>query len=127
MIYFDNGATTLMKPPQVLWAVQNAMISTSANRATAKITVPEGYDCDQIFDLLAQKGVCTKEALENAAANDKFDYSFLSGIEYGEKNRLEGYLFPDTYEFYQNESAHDIVHTLYAAFDAKITDAMRWW
>ena len=37
----------------------------------------------------------------------------------------EGYLFPDTYEFYQNESAHDIVHTLYAAFDAKITDAMR--
>jgi len=25
MIYFDNGATTLMKPPQVLWAVQNAM------------------------------------------------------------------------------------------------------
>ena len=105
-------------------ALVNGMISTSANRATAKITVPEGYDCDQIFDLLAQKGVCTKEALENAAANDKFDYSFLSGIEYGEKNRLEGYLFPDTYEFFVGDDPDKVLDKFLKNFSKKFDSEM---
>ena len=72
----------------------------NTNRATDTVTIPEGYDCAQIFALLEERGVCAEAELYEAAANTPFDYDFLKGVPYGEKNRLEGYLFPDTYEFY---------------------------
>ncbi len=72
----------------------------NTNRATDTVTIPEGYDCAQIFALLEEKGVCSQDELYDAAANAVFPYDFLRGLPYGEENRLEGYLFPDTYEFY---------------------------
>lgn len=72
----------------------------NTNRATDTVTIPEGYDCAQIFALLEERGVCAQAELYEAAANTPFDYDFLQDIPYGEENRLEGYLFPDTYEFY---------------------------
>ncbi len=81
----------------------------NTNRATDTVTVPEGYDCAQIFELLEEKGVCTASDLYEAAANSEFDYDFLSGLAYGEKNRLEGYLFPDTYEFYVSKDVRAVV------------------
>ena len=42
------------------------MIETSENRATETVTIPEGYECRQIFELLEQKGICSKEKLEQA-------------------------------------------------------------
>lgn len=72
----------------------------NTNRATDTVTIPEGYDCAQIFALLEERGVCAASELYEAAANAPFDYDFLQNVPYGEENRLEGYLFPDTYEFY---------------------------
>lgn len=72
----------------------------NTNRATDTVTIPEGFDCAQIFALLEERGVCAEAELYQAAANTPFEYDFLQDIPYGEENRLEGYLFPDTYEFY---------------------------
>ena len=72
----------------------------NTNRATDTVTIPEGFDCAQIFALLEERGVCAETELYQAAANTPFEYDFLQDIPYGEENRLEGYLFPDTYEFY---------------------------
>lgn len=80
-------------------ALVNAMRGNT-NRATETVTIPEGYDCKQIFELLEEKGVCSQDELYEAAANAVFPYKFLMRLPYGEQNRLEGYLFPDTYEFY---------------------------
>lgn len=77
------------------------------NRVARSVTIPEGFDCDQIFELLEEKGVCKAEELYEAAANGTFDYSFLTELQPGERNRLEGYLFPDTYEFYSVKSEED--------------------
>ena len=84
-------------------ALVNGMVRTSGDRATATVMIPEGYECEDIFALLAENGVCAVEELEDAAANHEYDYAFLADLPYGQKNRLEGYLFPDTYEFYVGE------------------------
>lgn len=106
-------------------ALVNAMAGNSGERATTTITVPEGYECKDLFALLEQHGVCSAENLEKAAASFEFDYDFLRAIPYGEKNRLEGYLFPDTYEFYLNDKAENVLNKFLRNFNSKITDEMR--
>ncbi|MCI8525851.1 MAG: endolytic transglycosylase MltG [Oscillospiraceae bacterium] len=75
-------------------------MSGNTNRIVCSVTIPEGYTCEQIFTLLESSGVCQAADLYEAAAKLEFDYDFLAGLPAGEDNRLEGYLFPDTYEFY---------------------------
>ncbi len=94
-------------------------------RATVDVMIPEGYECRQIFQLLEETGVCTAEELEKAAAEYEFDYWFLEGIPYGEKNRLEGFLFPDTYTFYVADSAENALKKMLDNFERKFTEEMR--
>ncbi len=105
-------------------ALVNGMISTSENRATVRITIPEGYEADDIFQMLEDNHVCSVEELEEAAANYEFDYDFLQDLAYGDYRRLEGYLFPDTYDFYVNDAAANVLAKFLRNFNNKITDDM---
>ena len=73
------------------------------NTETVTVTIPEGYTVQQTIDLLVEKGVSTEESLVAAAQDYTFDYEFVDNENLGEITRLEGYLFPDTYEFYVGE------------------------
>ena len=66
---------------------------------TIKVTIPEGFTMRQIFERLEENEVCSYDDLMEAATNATFNYSFLDGTEPGDPNRLEGFLYPDTYEF----------------------------
>lgn len=86
-----------------------------------RITIPEGMTVRQIIDLLAEKGVATTEELEDACANYEFkDYPFLREDMQGQINRMEGFLFPDTYDFNPNKSAVYAIDTLLTGFVNKI-------
>ena len=65
---------------------------------TVTVTIPEGYTMRQTIRLLAEKGVNTEENLLEAAKTATYDYSFINNNS-EDPSRLEGYLFPDTYEF----------------------------
>ena len=87
-------------------ALVGGMSSTSSYRETIEVVIPEGYTCAQIFALLEERGVCTAAELEQYCTESQFSsYWFLEGVEKGNKYCLEGFLFPDTYEFYTNSSA----------------------
>lgn len=84
---------------------QTMQTGTSA-AATVTVTIPEGYTVQQIIELLAENNVSSVEKLTEAAKNYVFeDYSFIDNENLGTISRLEGYLFPDTYEFYVKEEA----------------------
>jgi UPF0755 protein len=72
-----------------------------------RISIPEGYTLAKICLLLEQDGVNTFDKLFSYATADNFSqYSFLPAAS-STPNRcfqLEGYLYPDTYDFYLNES-----------------------
>lgn len=108
-------------------ALVKKMTSGSAAMVTKKITFPEGYTMRQIFKKLDAEGVCDYDELMDAAANSTFNYSFLEGTEKGDANRLEGFLFPDTYEFYEGMPAATAINKLLEVFHYKLTAEMLEW
>lgn len=92
-----------------------------------RFTVPEGLTLEQTADLLAKKGIVNREKFIQAADHDTFQLSFLRNMTPapGVKHRLEGYLFPDTYEIYRGTSEHQIIQMMLQQFEGKMTPAMR--
>ena len=107
-----------------------ALISTmstgavSTSTETVTITIPEGYTVKQIISLLAKNGVSTEEALTETAQSASFNFDFVDNENLGDIARLEGYLFPDTYEFYVGERASSALTRLLKNFAAKMDDEM---
>ena len=102
------------------------MMSPSSSRSVVTVMIPEGSSCRQIFELLQEKRVCTVEALENyAASGDLGDHWFLEGLTRGDKYCLEGYLFPDTYEFYTNDTAENVLNKMLNNFDTRVDESIR--
>ena len=106
-------------------ALISGMSSSSSNRVEVQVTIPEGYTVEQIFQLLDEKGVASADDLREMAANYDYAFSFLQDIPLGDANRLEGFLFPDTYKFYVNHDPKYVLNRLLQNFDAKYTDEMR--
>ena len=106
-------------------ALLAGMSANSANRAEVKVTIPEGYNTDQIFALLEEKGVSTVEKLRDAAANHNYAFSFLQDIPLGDYHRLEGYLMPATYDFYINHDPIFAINKLLVHFDSQVKDDFR--
>ena len=102
-----------------------SMGSSSSNRVEIEVTIPEGYTVEQTFQLLDEKGVASAEDLREMAANYDYGFSFLQDIPLGDANRLEGFLFPDTYKFYINHDPKYVINKLLQNFDAKYTEEMR--
>ncbi len=103
--------------------IQN-MRAGSASTVTVDVTLPEGFTMRQIFQRLEEMNVCSYDELMESAANDKFNYSFLEGIEEGDATRLEGFLFPDTYEFYVGMQASSAINKMLETFYYKQTADM---
>lgn len=95
---------------------------------TAKITFIEGITLTECFKLLEQNGVASYDELMNTAQSYGFtDYRIYSDIPQNEERcfKLEGYLFPDTYDFFLNEAPESVIGRFLSNADAKITDEMR--
>ncbi len=118
------GTYTLDTNMDYLALVTN-MGASSVSRATVSVTFVEGSNVDQIFALMQEKGVANVADLQNMAATHNYAFSFLQEIPLGDYHRLEGYLFPDTYEFYLNEDPKTAINKMLVAFDARVTDDMR--
>ena len=103
--------------------IQN-MRAGSASTVTVDVTLPEGFTMRQIFQRLEEMNVCSYDELMESAANDKFNYSFLEGMEEGDATRLEGFLFPDTYEFYVGMQASSAINKMLETFYYKQTADM---
>lgn len=113
----------------------NQMISAlrddSTPVAVVRVTIPEGYSLKDICALLVEKDVVQENAFWEVANNYEFSHYFLEDVPMVE-NRLEGYLFPDTYEFYANNEnvnseshAVDVINKMLNNFAKKYTKAMR--
>ena len=78
---------------------------------TITLTFPEGYTVPEIINKLSENDVCDKQALYSVIQTTDFEYTLVSDLKATDAvpYRLEGYLFPDTYEFFINESAASTV------------------
>ena len=107
-------------------ALVSVLTPSSKYIVVEDLRIPEGYTCSQIFKLLAEKNVCTVEELEEASmTGDLGEYWFLEGVDRSSKHCLEGYLFPDTYDFYEHDDPERVLKKMLNTFDLKFNDNMR--
>lgn len=117
-VFVYNPYTKVTKLPKAT--------SVSGIPYTVTVTIPEGYSISQIFNLLVKKGVCkSTDLLFDACEN--YDFSYYPLVAALPKSsmrcfRLEGLLFPDTYEFYHLMSGEDIIGKFLRNSESKLSD-----
>ena len=88
-----------MSSEEALWRILH---NTYINNI--KIVIPEGWRLEQIAERLAANGVTDRAEFEKLARKD----------------RLEGYLFPSTYQFKKNTPAQEVINLLKLEFDRQV-------
>ncbi len=93
-----------------------------------RVTIPEGSTVVEIAQILEENRVCTVQDFYSAVNSTDYQYSFLTEEVLNHTDRyflLEGYLFPDTYDFYVNEHATEVVETMLDNFADHYTSEVR--
>ncbi len=106
---------------------------------TVTVMIPEGLTAAEVGKILEENYVCRAVDFEKYYKNklNKFDFEEDIKPDPNRLNMLEGYIFPDTYEFYviddlkkrpnfdTTKYAADVAETMFNNFDSKITRSMR--
>ena len=95
-------------------------------RLTAKtVTIREGLRAEEVAHLFAVEGLADQEVFIGLVRDDAFHYDFLRDRPATAPKTLEGFLFPDTYEFSVNISTTALIDTMLQNFDRRVTIEMR--
>ena len=124
----DNGArmnygTFKLHKGMCIPDIIDTLAGTYSYRPTVTFTVPEGFSVQQIAERAEDLGLSEKDDFLEAL-NDDYDYGFLKNVPEveGAHYRLQGFLYPETYEFYTDASAHDIIDKMLGQFEKEIKD-----
>lgn len=104
------------------------LLQTTKPRPNTNVTITEGMTVEEIAVLLQEKEVCSAQDFCAVVNYGKFDYDFIDDIPWGNNGRmyrLEGYLFPDTYNFYLNSEPEAVINRMLSNLDKKIDDTLR--
>ena len=96
-------------------------------RPTVTVTFPEGFTLIQMAQRMENNGLCTAQEFIEVANNGDFSqFEFWNRIKEHQHKFMkgEGYLYPDTYEFYEDDTVYNYVAKMYAHFDEQITQEM---
>lgn len=126
---FTEGAHTINTDAGYSGIIYEFTTTEGYSVETVTVTIPETATIDEIADLLEKKKVCSRAEFLDEVANGDFSYKFLKDIP--EKTihyRLEGYLFPDTYDFYvwnSQDGAHFAIDKMLQNFNEKFNEEYR--
>lgn len=104
-----------LSPSMSMIEIMDSLVEGKVN--SARFTIPEGYDIKKITDRLSEMGLVNAEAFAAEIETGAFDYKFLKDAPAGE-NRLEGYLYPETYDVFTTANEHDIIDRMLKQFDS---------
>ena len=103
---FTRGTTALSAVQRISQGITAANI----------VTFPEGLRANEFAEILEQNGVA-EAGFFRLAQQEQYQGSFLSEVPPGVG--YEGFLFPATYGFRQDEPVHDVVQQMLDAFDQR--------
>lgn len=103
----------------------NALTISSRDRTIVRLTFPEGFTVDDVIDLFVENGVGTREGFVDAINNYPYKHEFVrlldeEGWPEDRVYRLEGYLYPDTYDFYTDTEEYLAINKLLNNFNDKV-------
>ena len=98
---------------QTLEEIVNILVEGKENNLT--FTIPEGYTLKEMGLLLEKQGMVSEQEWSKAI-KEPYEFSFLKEIPLDRTNRLEGFLFPDTYNITETMNAENIVNMMLNQF-----------
>jgi UPF0755 protein len=104
---------TTMKLEEIAEVLKKGGLAENVRR----FTIPEGYTVEEIAAKLEKEGIVSEESFLTAAKLN-YDYDFLKEVP-NRKYKVEGYLYPNTYEIYDNASSEEIVKKMLDEFNKK--------
>ena len=122
-VKYLNGIYQLNKKMGVE-GMLNAIKDAPKAVETKKLTFPEGWTADQIIERLEKHGICDRKAFfETMQTVDFNEYSFVKTMPDTNLRvrKLEGFLYPDTYEFYLEENEAHAIRRFLDNFQEKFT------
>lgn len=115
---YKPGAVTI-KSGMSYGDILDVLITT--DRDTVKVVIPEGYTIVEIANALSEAGLPGAADFMNVLDPSLYDFRFLENLPERDM-KLEGYLFPATYEIPITYSAQQIVELMLKTFDSKFTE-----
>ena len=100
-----------------------ALKTKEVAKNVVKVNFYEGMTLREIAERLEENGVCGYDEFIEAAKTETFEYEFTSmmGTDENIYIKWEGYLFPDTYEFYTESSPRSVIAKFIDNFNNKFT------
>lgn len=99
-----------------------SLVTGGKRTDTVVLTIPEGYTIKQIGKKCEEAGLFTADEFYNACKNEKFDYPLLSEVR-GSDFALEGFLFPNTYDFYPDATPRDVITAMLDAYSKEFNES----
>ena len=101
----------------------NELSSKRESYETVTITFKEGITLLEAAQLIEENKVCSADEFI-FEFNKKQDFAFESEVDMNADTyyKMEGFFFPDTYDFYVNDSAYNVVRSIKQNFQNKYDD-----
>lgn len=93
------------------------------NTTFYQVVIPEGYTLAQIADALESKQLIDRERFSELIERGEFNFRFITDLPAG-PNRLEGFLFPATYQISTDAGEKEIIELMLKRFDRFLTPAV---
>lgn len=101
-----------------LETIVDSLVKGGKSDNTLSFTIPEGYELKDTANKLSEEGIVDYDkfiALTEDKKSFEEEFTFLKDLDEGYS--LEGFLFPSTYEIYDEHSEEDIVRRMLEGFE----------
>lgn len=120
---FKTGTFVLNTKSDYSQIVQKLTRPSTSDGSIVRVTIPEGMTVEQIAQKMDDYCVCTRDAFIYSVQNADFSsHDFVNYIPTGDNRiyRLEGYLFPATYDFYIYGGSKHAINKMLDAFETNV-------
>ena len=127
-VEFVAGAYTVSPSMSYDTLIREFRNVENSDYAEISITFSEGMTLDQMLDVFIENGIGTRDGFyEQIREGDFSDFWFIkelddNGMDPNRTYRLEGYLYPDTYRFYQNSTEYQALYKMLSNFNDKFAE-----
>lgn len=120
-----QAGTYALSPSMNIKEIAAAISGGDVQKSVARVTLPEGLRIEAVEKRLRQSGIAIEEGEFTAAAGiraslarEVYKNEFIKNIPAG--GNLEGYLFPETYDFKRDAGLHDIIQKMLDEFEERV-------
>ena len=120
-IEYQAGAYYIEPHSGIEAMLEMIKVSNAVSKDTVRLTFPEGWTIAQVFAKIEKYNVCSAEKLyaNLDIVGNQFDFYKEIPSNSGRYLKAEGYIFPDTYDFYIGENSASVLKKLFSNFTTK--------